>query len=1139
MNDVGSQPPRQNPPRDGGENLLDLDPALADAVNPAPAATEGATLFSVPATAPAQNPALNTLLAIGPGDDAAPAATPPAPLPATESRYEILREHARGGMGRVLLARDNAVGREVALKELLPGRQGTSGATRKTGTLAQAERFLREARVTGQLEHPGIVPVYEIGQRPDGAPFYTMKFVRGRTLADRLREIRDGEGSNADKLLRRLQLLDPFTTVCEAVAFAHSRGVIHRDLKPQNMMIGDWGETLVLDWGLARVKSANESTSNLPPLPRIEPASHGSAVLRPSGIGTGASVPPVTGSAAPTAASAITLDGAVIGTPAYMSPEQAAGNISEVDEQSDVYSLGAILYEIMTGLPPYEGSSPESVVKKVLRGPPSPVLTREPGAPPELAALVERAMERDRARRLRAASELVEQVRAFRQGRTLSVYQYSALELVRRFVARHKAATLTALLAVAALVASGVWYLLQINEQKRNAEQARQLAEQQRFEAETQRAEAMSQRERAMALSDSERTARQESERQRAEAERQRQDAERQRQLADQQRALAVDALAAAEARLADAYAMRARIALDEGRYNEALSFAAQSLLHGEQAEARGILIATPGAHPLLQRLVPRFTQQSKFEEIYGVAVSPNGRLVATGISEGSVWIWDTVTGREVATLPAMAASAMCVAFHPDGETLAAGYADGSIRLWSLSTFTLVAQTLAHEPAANLGPRRVLSLEFSPDGSLLASGATFGHLRVSRARNLELVSQWAIDVAAWMQVVSWSRDQKRIAAASSDNLIRVVDVSSGEIVQRLSAHEGIAYSCDYSPDGKYLASGSWDTTVRLWDHDGNLLDTLRGHSSIVLTVRFSPDGKYLASGSADGTVALWSTAQRKRLSVIPGQGAWVHSVAFTPDSSALAVRTVEGTVTLWALGHSNTRQLTGHSKELFDVRFSPDGTELLTCSWDGTTVLWDAATLAPLRTFRGHIGWIMSCTFSPDGTEIATSGFDGTVRLWDKGTGREKRVLIGVVGTPIVHVCFSPDSRLLAGSSVDNTVRLWKRDNGSVHAILRGHDNPIAELSFSPDGTRLASVSADKTARVWDVEKLVQLEVLRGHEDAVATCDFSADGRLLATGSIDRTIRVWDTANWQCVRVLQGHTEGVHNVRFARDSKHL
>lgn len=1138
MNDQGSKPPASDNPPGKGDGLLDLDAGLADALNPPPADTEGATLFSIAAAPTGNDAALNTLLAIGPSGPQGD--LPPATVQPAQQRYEIMREHARGGMGRVLLARDVAVGREVALKELLPGRQGSSGVTRKTGTLAQAERFLREARVTGQLEHPGIVPVYEIGQRPDGSPFYTMKFVRGRTLADRVRETRDSQATGPEKLARRLKLLDAFTTVCEAVAFAHSRGVIHRDLKPQNLMLGDFGETLVLDWGLARVKNANESTSNLPPLPRIEPASSGSGVIKASSVISSSSVPPpVTGTAGVTNASAATMDGAVIGTPAYMSPEQAAGNISEVDEQSDLYSLGAILYEIVTGVPPYEGSTPESVVKKVLHGPPQHVLKRQPDAPPELAALIDRAMHRERAGRLRMVNELVEQVRAFREGRTLSVYQYSTMELARRFVARHRAATLITLLAVAALLGSGVWYFLQITEQKQQAEDARAVAELQRTEAESQRAEAMSQRERALALTDSEKRARQETERQARETDRQRQGAVSQRQQADRQRALAVEALEVAEARLADAYAMRARIALDEGRYNEALSFAAESLQHGEQAEARGILIATPSSHPLLQRMVPRFTQQSRFEEIYGVAVSPDGRYVATGISEGTVWIWDTITGKEVATLPSVTGSAMCVAFHPDGESLSVGYADGTIRIWSMATFTVMAQVLAHEPAATLGPRRVLSLEYSPDGSMLASGATFGQVRVSHARSLAPIHQWLVDPAAWMQVVSWSRDQRRISAASSDNLIRVVDTSTGEVVQRLSAHEGIAYSCHYSPDGRYLASGSWDTTVRLWDSKGELVDTLRGHSSIVLSVQFSPDGKTLASGSADGTVALWNVESRKRVNVIPGQGAWVHSVAFTPDGSALAVRTVEGTVTLWWLGHSNARQLVGHTKELFDVRFSPDGSRLLTCSWDGSAILWDSATLAPLQTFRGHMGWIMSCTFSPDGTEVATSGFDGTVRIWDKSNGKEVRTLVGVVGTPMVHVCYSPDGKLLAGSSVDNTVRLWDRQSGRNHAILRGHDNPIAELSFSPDGKLLASVSADKTCRIWDVAKLVEVRVLRGHTDALPSCDFSPDGKLLATGSVDRTIRIWDTASWECLKIMHGHTEGVHNVRFTRDAKRL
>ena len=1140
MLDPRPDPSQAKKPPQGGDNLLDLDPSLREALRPAPADSASQTLISIAAAPTGDTDALNTLLAIGPETDTSKLPKQPAQVPgaASEQRYEVMREHARGGMGRVLLAKDLAVGREVALKELLPSRQGSSQVTKRTGTLAHAERFLREARVTGQLEHPGIVPVYEIGQRPDGSPFYTMKFVRGRTLADRLREIRDGEGSGHDKLRRRIKLLDAFLTVGEAVAFAHSRGVIHRDLKPQNLMLGDFGETLVLDWGLARVKNSGESSTSMPALPRIEPASTGSSVIKPSTLGPGSSAPPIdaTGQAS---TGAVTLDGAVIGTPAYMSPEQAQGNIQEVDEQSDLYSLGAILYEIVTGIAPYEGSTPESVVKKVLNGPPLEVLKREPDAPPELAALIERAMARERAQRLRSVNELLEQVRAYRDGRTLSVYQYSTLELLRRFIARHKASTVIGVLAFAALFGSGIWHYMQVTEQKRQAEDARAVAEQQRTEAETQRSEAELQRNRAMALGDSEKQAREESERQRTEAEKQSKEPTRQREQADVQRARAEGALSKAEERLADAYAMRARIALDEGRYNEALSFAAEALQHGEQAEARGILIATPGAHPLLQRLVPRFSAASKFEEIYGVAVSPDGRFIATGISEGSVWIWDAVTGKEVATLPAVTPSASCVAFHPDGETLAVGYGDGTIRTWSLTTFTMVSMVLAHESAGPLGPRRVLSMEFSPDGTLLASGATFGQITVRNARNLQLLHAWGIDQAAWMQVVSWSQDQQRIAAASSDNLIRVVDANSGEVLQRLAGHEGIAYSCDYSPDGKLLASGSWDTTVRLWDHDGNLLETLRGHSSIVLSVQFSPDGKWLASGSADGTVALWNAATRKRVSVIPGQGAWVHSVAFTPDSTALAVRTVEGTVTLWSLGHSNALQLAGHTKELFDVRYSPDGKRLLTCSWDGTAIVWDAASRRPLATCKGHLGWVMSCCFSPKGDEVATSGFDGTVRIWDPATGKEKRTILGTVGSPMVHVCYSPDGKLIAASGVDMTVRLFLREGGKAHAVLRGHEGPIAELSFSPDGKLLASVSSDKTVRIWDLEKLVQVQVLRGHTDAVPSCDFSRDGKLLASGSIDRTIRIWDTTSWECIKVLNGHTEGVHNVRFTASNTRL
>ncbi|MCC7507877.1 MAG: protein kinase [Planctomycetes bacterium] len=376
-------------------------------------------------------------------------------------RYDIKKEHARGGMGRVLLARDKAVGREVALKELLPGMVGSAtlaasvpaGVSESGGIV---ERFLREAKITGQLEHPNIVPVYEIGQYPDGNFYYTMRFIRGKTLAERLREIRKDETlGKEEKLPARIKLLDQFTDVCNAIAYAHSKGVIHRDIKPENIMLGDYGETLVLDWGLARLKGQEDKA--------MKALQKGSLALSKSLLDSDSQ--------------ALTLDGSIVGTPAYMAPEQARGELEHVDEKSDVYALGAVLYQILTGHPPFEGPMAALIVQQVLAGPPARVRTREPQVPPELEALVERAMAREKAERLGSALELASEVKAFRDGRTLGSYSYSTREMIARFVKQNRTAVSIAVLGVLLLIAGAIFALQRLTDERDAAMTAQKDAE--------------------------------------------------------------------------------------------------------------------------------------------------------------------------------------------------------------------------------------------------------------------------------------------------------------------------------------------------------------------------------------------------------------------------------------------------------------------------------------------------------------------------------------------------------------------------------------------------------------------------------------------------------------------------------------
>lgn len=313
------------------------------------------------------------------------------PVSETQNRYALTSLHATGGIGRVWLARDGQMGRDVALKELRPEQADNAGLR---------ARFLREAQITGQLEHPGIVPVYELARRPDtGQPFYTMRFVKGRTLSDAARAHHQKRAAGQADSLEFSTLLNAFVVVCKTVAYAHSRGVIHRDLKGQNVIVGEFGEVVVLDWGLAKLVNRTDEEDETPAV-SMEHDAAGKADL--------------------------TMHGDTLGTPSYMAPEQAAGRLGLIDHRTDVYGLGAMLYHLLTGKPPFSGANVAEVLRKVESEEPIPPQQLWAEAPPTLQAACLRALAKQPLARFASAVELAHEVEQWQE-----VQRQQAIEALR------------------------------------------------------------------------------------------------------------------------------------------------------------------------------------------------------------------------------------------------------------------------------------------------------------------------------------------------------------------------------------------------------------------------------------------------------------------------------------------------------------------------------------------------------------------------------------------------------------------------------------------------------------------------------------------------------------------------------------
>ncbi|MEP6865820.1 MAG: protein kinase, partial [Deltaproteobacteria bacterium] len=385
---------------------------------------------------------------------AAPVTGELPPLPEVpRALYETADEIARGGMGRIVAAEDRRLGRPVALKELLDPNEDSM------------PRFQREALITARLQHPGIVPVYEAGRWPTGEPFFAMKLVSGRPL--------DKVIAETETLSERLALLPRLAAACDAIAYAHSQRIIHRDLKPGNVLIGDFGETVVIDWGLAKDLDAADSLDSGNRAPRAKKAKSAPGVEGPEFT---------SGPGKDTASSTLTVAGSVMGTPAYMAPEQARGE--SVDQRADVFALGAMLYHVLAGSPPYNARTATDVIAAAALGKIIPLRERVKNAPRDLVAILDRAMAPKQGDRYPNAGELAEELRRFLTGNLVEAHRYTALQRVGRFVKKHRAAVTISAIAIVGFAVGGTLAVNRVVRERDRAEYENQIATTRKIAAE-------------------------------------------------------------------------------------------------------------------------------------------------------------------------------------------------------------------------------------------------------------------------------------------------------------------------------------------------------------------------------------------------------------------------------------------------------------------------------------------------------------------------------------------------------------------------------------------------------------------------------------------------------------------------------
>lgn len=1002
-------------------------------------------------------------------------------------RYKLLEKIGEGGMATVYMAEQKKpISRKVALKIIKLGMD----------TKQVIARFEAERQALAMMDHPNIAKVLDAGATETGRPYFVMDLVPGLSITEHCNK-------NRLSIKERLKL---FISVCSAVQHAHQKGIIHRDIKPSNIMVTMHdGKPVpkVIDFGIAKATNQRLTEKTL-----------------------------------------FTRYAHIIGTPAYMSPEQAELSDLDVDTRTDIYSLGVLLYELLTGTTPFSedelreagylqmqkiiceeeptkpstklstlGKALTDVAKRLSSSPESlPRLVRG-----DLDWIVLKSLEKDRTRRYETANELATDIERHLNSEPVQAGAPTVSYKLRKFINRNRFFVAAgSLVAAALLVVAVVSAMYAVEAEKAKQEISGLLAG-----SHVDRAQALCEQGEVgrgmLWLADSLKIAPEDS--------------------SDLDRAIRTS-LVAWHGQLHSL-----RTVVQHPNQINAVTFSpdgSRILAACRDGTARLCESATgkPIGGPLRHG-----------SEVRAVAISPDGTRIATGGRDGSVRLWDAVTLEPVGG-PMQHKGGRLMVFSPDSSRLVTGGADGAVRLWDAGTGKSLGKAFQYESE---GRRSVRAAAFCPNG-----------LRVVIRIGRELFQMFdadrggpigpPVETARTQGALAISPDGTRFATCESEGLIRVWEAATGDLALEPIVHGGVICALAFSPDGSRIVSGGWTRMALLWDVvTGEPIGAPMRQRNIVLAVAFSPDGTRVVTGNQDGVVRLWDLIQGKyigepvthedrilaaaygphSLRILtetndmvqvrdaatgkpigkpfshPGR---INRLVFSPDGSRFAMKTKGFEDRSFSLRMCDlaSGELVGEpfNSRVMNITFSPDGSRILTGGWDNVARLWDAATLKCLGEFHQHRRIVDCVAFSPDGSQILTGSHDGTTQLWDAATLKPIGKLL-VDQSEVKDAAFSPDGTKILIGFADGTVRL--RDAATLKPIgtPMQHLKIVCSVAFSPDGSQFLACSIDRTARLWDAATLKPIGPPLEHDSWWPRAYFSPDGSEILVADRFGTAAVW------------------------------